>query len=83
MSLNKKRAAIVAKLLNLSFHYLGELDMKFVVLLENTPQVFSNADPRHAAAILEDAASLTSTLRERTLEAQIQAILDQSQDGEE
>ena len=68
---NAKQQAIAAKLLNTALHHLGELNVPYVLILEGVPQVFSNAEPRHATALLEDAAFYSCTLREKSIEARV------------
>lgn len=71
-----RQQATVSQLLNTALHYLGEINVPFVLKMEGSDVLFSNVSGRHAVALLEDAASLTATLREKGIEAKVERIID-------
>ena len=77
----RKQAATAHQLLNLVIHHLGELNINYVLLLQGVPQILTNADHRLATALLEDAAQFSVTLRDKTIEARVEKIVDASEWG--
>lgn len=77
----RKEQQITAALMNTALHHLGELNVPFVLKLEGCDTIFSNVAPRHAVAIVEDCASLTSTLREKGIEAKVERLIDTGEWG--
>ena len=77
----RKQQAIAGALLNTALHHLGELNVPFVLKMEGCDTIFSNVSPRHAVAIVEDCAVLTSTLREKGIEAKVERIIESGEWG--
>lgn len=74
--MTRKQQLIAARLLNSGLHYLGELDVPFVLVFRGTDQIFSNVDSRLAVALLEDKAHFSMMLREKGMEAKVEKLLD-------
>lgn len=78
-----RQEATIAQLLNTALHHLGEINVPFVLKLEGSDALFSNVPIRHAIALLEDAATMTATLREKGIQAKVERIIENSQWGDD
>ena len=77
----RKQQRIAATLLNQATHALGELNIPYVLVIQDLPHVLTNTNHRLATALLEDAAQFSATLREKTIEARVEKIVDASEWG--
>ena len=80
MATNKQQK-IAAHLLNQALHHLGELNAPYVLIIQGTPQVLTNVNELHALALLQASAQFQATLQEKTIEAQVERIVGESQWG--
>jgi hypothetical protein len=76
-----KKVAITNKLIATALHSLDELNLSYVVLIEDVPQVFSNVSPLHAAAIISNQCQRDEKIKELKIEQDAEratAIPDES-----
>ena len=78
-----RRQLTVGQLVNLGLHQLGETGLNFVVILQGSEYLLSNAPNRLAVAILEDAAEFTYKLREKGIEVRVEQMVERGQWGGE
>ena len=59
----------------------GEWDSKFVVIVYGPQKVYTNAEARHALAMIEDFAEFSITSRTKVLEARIEKAIEHGEWG--
>lgn len=65
-----RQQATIAQLLTTALHYLGEINLPYVLILEGTPKIFTNTTQRHAISLLQETAELNAKVRELRIEKQ-------------
>ena len=70
----KQQNQICADLLTSARHYLGELNVPYVLILQGQPIMFTNVDQNHAMRLVENQNILNNRIQDYNTETQLDAL---------